>query len=109
MKFNELIYKEFRIIVSSLHFRLSDVMSDPPAQDVKEAEPGCVPDSGAAPGLPSSLLQSLVFLNWVQFPPLPRVPDLSDPGSFLTRDSDTCAACHLYISVPRVTVGLGNG
>ena len=26
-----------------------------------------------------------------------QVPDLSDPAKFL--DSDTCAACHLYISV----------
>ena len=51
----------------------------------------------ASVGVTCSLLQNLIFLNWVQFPPLPRVPDLSDPAKFL--DSDSCAACHLYISV----------
>ena len=59
--------------------------------DVKECDP---PPSG---GVTASLLQNLIFLNWVQYPPLPRVPDLSDPAKFL--DSDTCSACHLYISV----------
>ena len=34
------------------------------------------------PGAPGKLLRNLVFLPWVQYPPLPRVPDLSDPSSF---------------------------
>ena len=70
-----------------------------PAVDVNDDQDSTPPSAG---GVTSSLLQNLIFLNWVQFPPLPRVPDLSDPGKFL--DSDTCAACHLYISVqPSVT------
>ena len=34
------------------------------------------------PGAAGKLLRNLVFLPWVQYPPLPRVPDLSDPSSF---------------------------
>ena len=67
--------------------------SDAPAVDVTDQDSAPPP----AGGVTCSLLQNLIFLNWVQFPPLPRVPDLSDPAKFL--DCDTCSACHLYISV----------
>lgn len=53
-----------------------------------------------------SLLQQLVFLPWVQYPPLPRVPDLSDPSKFNwtqeddKEEFDTAGISHLYISTP---------
>ena len=58
-------------------------MADPSEPPV-ECEPSKVPDDDSNDGssMTGSLLQNLIFLNWVQFPPLPRVPDLSDPSKF---------------------------
>ena len=59
-------------------------MADPPEPPV-DCDPGqLTEDSTAADSgtMTGSLLQNLIFLNWVQFPPLPRVPDLSDPAKF---------------------------
>lgn len=56
-----------------------------------------------------ALLQQIVFLPWVQYPPLPRVPDLSDPSYFswtLPEDEeefDTAGISHLFISSPMGT------
>ena len=56
------------------------VEADPaPAKPEAEAEDS----SGSSISVAAALLQNLVFLNWVQFPPLPRVPDLSDPSKYL--------------------------
>ena len=57
-----------------------------PSDPAVEAEPAPAEaeaeDSGSI-SVAAALLQNLVFLNWVQFPPLPRVPDLSDPSKYL--------------------------
>jgi len=54
--------------------------------------------------LSSSVLKQLVFLPWLQFPPLPRVPDLSDPSKYGLSDEggqeEPCFASHLFISSP---------
>ena len=58
-----------------------------PSDPAVEAEPAPAQpeaeDSGSSISVAAALLQHLVFLNWVQFPPLPRVPDLSDPSKYL--------------------------
>ena len=56
--------------------------SDPAVEaDPAPAQPEAEDSSGIS--VAAALLQNLVFLNWVQFPPLPRVPDLSDPSKYL--------------------------
>ena len=59
--------------------------SDPAVEaEPAPAEPEPEPeDSSGSISVAAALLQNLVFLNWVQFPPLPRVPDLSDPSKYL--------------------------
>ena len=59
--------------------------SDPAVEaDPAPAEPETEEDSSSSSiSVAAALLQNLVFLNWVQFPPLPRVPDLSDPSKYL--------------------------
>ena len=58
--------------------------SDPAVEaDPAPAEPEAEDSSGSSISVAAALLQNLVFLNWVQFPPLPRVPDLSDPSKYL--------------------------
>ena len=56
------------------------------------------------PSVAGSVLHKLIFLNWVQFPPLPRVPDLSDPSAFTfksdSEDFDTSNISHLFLSCP---------
>jgi len=73
-----------------------------PAEEGKPGEPGAV----------GKLLRNLVFLPWVQYPPLPRVPDLSDPSSFKWKqvkdsaeedDFDASLVSHLFISSPTGT------
>ena len=56
-----------------------------PSDPAVEADPAKaeVEDSSSSISVAAALLQNLVFLNWVQFPPLPRVPDLSDPSKYL--------------------------
>ena len=58
-----------------------------PSDPAVEAEPAPAEpeaeDGGSGISVAAALLQNLVFLNWVQFPPLPRVPDLSDPSKYL--------------------------
>ena len=57
--------------------------SDPAVEaDPAPAEPEAE-DSSSSISVAAALLQNLIFLNWVQFPPLPRVPDLSDPSKYL--------------------------
>ena len=70
------------------------------------AEDGKPGDSGAV----GKLLRNLVFLPWVQYPPLPRVPDLSDPSSFKWKqvnseedEFDASLVSHLFISSPNGT------
>ena len=52
-----------------------------------------------------SVLHKLIFLNWVQFPPLPLVPDLSDPANFSFKagdeEFDISNISHLFISSPQ--------
>ena len=48
-----------------------------------------------------SVLHKLIFLNWVQFPPLPLVPDLSDPAAFGFSTETQSNISHLFISCPR--------
>ena len=59
-------------------------------------------EDSSSTSVPGSILQNLIFLNWVQFPPLPRIPDLSDPSKFSFNKNDdnfdTSNICHLYIS-----------
>jgi len=54
--------------------------------------------------LSGSVLQQLIFLPWVQYPPFPRVPDLSDPAKFsFTQGEDNfdlSNISHLFISSP---------
>ena len=58
--------------------------SDPAVEaDPAPAQPEPEDSSGSSISVAAALLQNLVFLNWVQFPPLPRVPDLSDPSKYL--------------------------
>ena len=50
-----------------------------PAVDVKENHEGDVKECDSPPpsgSVTASLLQNLIFLNWVQYPPLPRVMHL---------------------------------
>ena len=76
----------------------------------EQSQPGPV-DKQGSPGAAAKLLRNLVFLPWVQYPPLPRVPDLSDPTSFKWNqgkdsaeeddfDYDTSLVSHLFISSP---------
>ena len=61
------------------------------------------------PGAAGKLLRNLVFLPWVQYPPLPRIPDLSDPSSFKWKQEneeeefDASLVSHLFISSPTGT------
>lgn len=54
----------------------------------------------------ANLLKELVFLNRIQYPPLPRVPDLSDPSRFSWsqpedgEEWDSTGISHLFISSP---------
>ena len=58
-----------------------------PSDPAVEADPAPAEakaeDSSSSISVAAALLQNLIFLNWVQFPPLPRVPDLSDPSKYL--------------------------
>ena len=76
----------------------------------EQSQPGPM-DKQGSPGAAAKLLRNLVFLPWVQYPPLPRVPDLSDPTSFKWNqgkdsageddfDYDTSLVSHLFISSP---------
>ena len=74
-------------------------MSEEKSQEEPESLPS---DSGLS--VVGSVLHKLIFLNWVQFPPLPLVPDLSDPTHFTFKaadeDFDTSNISHLFISCP---------
>jgi len=66
--------------------------------------------SGASPqssSLTGSVLNKLIFLPWVQYPPFPRVPDLSDPAKFSftqgDENFDLSNISHLFISSPAGT------
>ena len=61
-------------------------MADPP-----ESEPDQVQNGGAF----NTFLKKVVFLPFVQYPLLPRVPDLSDPSKFGLSNTT-----HLFISSP---------
>ena len=52
-------------------------------------------DQSETGSVSGTLLQNLIFLNWVQYPPLPLVPDLSDPGAHGLGDYDVS---HLMIT-----------
>ena len=60
--------------------------------------------SESSQSLSGSILKQLIFLPWVQYPPFPRVPDLSDPAkfSFTSEDDnfDLTNISHLFISSP---------
>jgi len=73
------------------------------SEPVKENGNGQTNDtSQTAVSMSGSLLQNLIFLNWVQYPPLPLIPDLSDPSKFSFNKNDesfdTSNICHLFIS-----------
>ena len=63
------------------------------------------PEDPSATSVPGSILQNLIFLNWVQYPPLPLVPDLSDPANFSFRagdeEFDVSNISNLFISSPQ--------
>ena len=73
-------------------------MTEEKAEDEKSSE------VANQPSVAGSVLHKLIFLNWVQFPPLPRVPDLSDPAAFTfksdSEDFDTSNISHLFLSCP---------
>ena len=78
-------------------------MSEEPGRDDREeSSEGSVVQHSVA----GSVLHKLIFLNWVQFPPLPLVPDLSDPAA---SDSDgdftQSNISHMFISCPRGPTG----
>ena len=56
-------------------------MSEEPGREERE-EKSDVNDGQLS--VAGSVLHKLIFLNWVQFPPLPLVPDLSDPSTFFS-------------------------
>eukprot|EP00090_Calanus_glacialis_P001841 TRINITY_DN11369_c0_g1_i1.p1 TRINITY_DN11369_c0_g1~~TRINITY_DN11369_c0_g1_i1.p1 ORF type:complete len:329 (-),score=117.80 TRINITY_DN11369_c0_g1_i1:1353-2339(-) len=64
------------------------------------------PSSASPPpsSLTGSVLQQLIFIPWVQYPPFPRVPDLSDPAKFSftqgEENFDLSNISHLFISSP---------
>ena len=76
-------------------------MSEEPGREEREEESDVNDGQLSVAG---SVLHKLIFLNWVQFPPLPLVPDLSDPATFFSAeapDSSQSNISHLFISCPR--------
>ena len=81
-------------------------MSEEPGREERE-EGGERPDGQLS--VAGSVLHKLIFLNWVQFPPLPLVPDLSDPAAFFSAESADWSQSnisHLFISCPRGSTGV---
>jgi hypothetical protein len=58
------------------------------------------PEAERGLGLQGTVLKQLVFLPFVQYPPLPRVPDLSDPAYADPRAPELANSSNFYISSP---------
>ena len=80
------------------------VMSEEPGREESQESSGAVQHNTVA----GSLLHKLIFLNWGQYPPLPLVPDLSDPAASFSADDPAFSQSnisHLFISCPRTAGG----
>ena len=80
----------------------------PGREEIEETseEAGTVKQQSSLAG---SLLHKLIFLNWVQSPPLPLVPDLSEPAAFFSADDPDFTQSnisHFFISSPRTGAGV---
>ena len=80
----------------------------PGREEIEETseEAGTVKQQSSLAG---SLLHKLIFLNWVQSPPLPLVPDLSEPAAFFSADDPDFPQSnisHFFISSPRTGAGV---
>jgi len=68
--------------------------------------PSSLASKGPSTSPTSKLLRNLVFLPWVQYPPLPRTPDLSDPSCHPWQQPgeeegfDPTNVSHLFLSSP---------
>jgi hypothetical protein len=58
------------------------------------------PEAEKGLGIQGTVLKQLVFLPFVQYPPLPRVPDLSDPAYADPRAPELANSSNFYISSP---------